>query len=871
MFQASALTGFARGPYHPMARHQMIGQTVTHYRIIEQVGEGGMGVVYRAEDTRLGRQVAVKFLSPKLLQDPQAVERFQREARAVSSLNHPNICSLYDVGSHEGHPFLVMELLDGATLRRRISGRALALDAILDISIQIADALDFAHARGILHRDIKTGNIFVTERGQVKILDFGLAKMAEVRSAESDPYAVTMLRPQASPATETGQAMGTLTCMSPEQARGEDLDHRSDLFSMGIVLYEMATGREPFGGKTPALIFDAILRHVPPRPSELNTHLPAELDHIVAKALEKDRETRYQTAAEMRADLRRLKRDSDSVRTTMARQAAATGAILSPEASTAVAPTPPPTALAATPASVTPAGATPASATTVLAPSMPSGPATAPTVGVGGRITTRTLALVAAAVLALTGAVAIYLMRGSATTIDSVAVLPVVSQEASADTEYLTDGITETLINGLAQLPNLRVSARSVVFRYKNKDADPQEVGRALNVAAVVTGRIAARGDRIIIQTELMRVDDGTQLWGDQYDRTKADLLTVQEEIADEILDKVQPRLSGEERRRATRQYTANADAYQIYLQGRYHWNKGTIEGYKRAIDYFQQAITMDPKYALAYTGLADSYLLLGSYLVEVLPQAKEAAEQALAIDPTLAEAHVARGHIQAYLDWDWAGAEREFQQAISLNPSLALAHNQYANYLATVGRVPDALSEVRRAQELDPLSPIVNADMGWYLLYAGRTSEAMAQFRKTLEFDPNSVSASRGLGVALSEEGQHAAATAELTRAVTLSDNSPVVLGNLGAAYARAKDTANTARVLRELTSMSERAYVPSTALAAIYAAQGDRPRALDALDKAFDEHDFGIAQLNVAPWFGALRGEPRFQALLKKLKLAN
>jgi eukaryotic-like serine/threonine-protein kinase len=792
----------------------MIGETVTHYRILDKIGEGGMGVVYRAEDTRLGRQVAVKFLSAKLSADPAALERFQREARAASSLNNPHICALFDIGRHGDLPFLVMELLDGQTLRTRINGAPLPIPLLLDLAVQATDALEAAHAAGIVHRDIKSANIFVTAPGHVKIVDFGLAKLARPAGAAVDPFADTALARPSPPATESGQTFGTLSSMSPEQARGEELDGRSDVFSFGVVLYEMATGREPFGGRTSALVFDAILNQPPRRPSAINPAIPAELEHIILKALEKDRDLRYQTAAELRADLKRLKRETDSEKVTTARR--------------------------------------PVPRRTAVAPWQ--------------------WAAMAAGLLVVVAGLAWMLSRGApARTIDSVAVLPFIGVGATGDAEYLPDGITESLINGLAQLPALRVSARSVVFRYKGKDVDPQQVGRDLNVRAIVTGRVQARGDRLVIEAELMNVADGTQLWGGQYNQPHADLLTVQEEIATEILDKLGGRLTGAEKKRATRRYTEDAEAYELYLQGRYHWNKGTIAGYKKAIEYFQHAIEKDPKYALAYAGLADSNLLLGSYWVEALTEAKTAALQALQLDPQLAEAHVALGHIKLWLDWDWPAAENEFKRGIALNGALALAHNQYAMYLATLGRVPDAIAEVKRAQELDPLSPIVNSDLGWYLFYAGQTAEAVAQFRKTIEFDSNSVSAHRGLGVALSQMGRSNEAIDELKRALDLSEHSPVLLGHLGAAYARAGRKAEAEGVLKELDSLATRLYVPSSSIATIYAALGDKPRALDWLQKAYDEHDFSIVQIGVAPWYATLHGEPKFDQLLTQLKLPH
>jgi len=795
----------------------MIGEIVTHYRILEKIGEGGMGVVYRGEDTRLGRQVAVKFLSSELSADPIALERFQREARAASALNHAHICAVYDVGQYGNLPFLVMELLEGQTLRKRVSGRPLPIDALLEYAVQAADALDAAHGLGIVHRDVKSANIFVTARDQIKVLDFGLAKLAQpddvIASADT-----TLAAGHSPNATVAGQTLGTLSSMSPEQARGDDIDGRTDIFSLGTAIYEMATGREPFTGKTSALTFNAILNERPAPPSSINPLVPAELDHVIDKALEKDRTMRYQSAAELRADLKRLQRETGSSR-------------------------------------LTPISHPAMSSKTAVEPARPN---------------RRPLLIGLAAAAVVIVAAGAYFLRGwGASNFDSVAVLPFVAAGGAGETDYLTDGITETLINNLTQLPGLRVSARSVVFRYKNKDTDAQQIGRDLNVGAVVTGRVTVRGDRLVIQAELMNVADGSQLWGDQYNRPVSDLLAVQDDIAGEILDKIQPRLSGAERKKVTKRHTDDPVAYQTYLQGRYHWNKGTIAGYKKAIEYFQQAIAKDPNYALAYAGLADSYLLLGSYWVEAVTDAKSAAEQALKLDPNLAEAYVAQGHIKLLLDWDWSAAERAFTQGISLNPSSAIAHSQYALCLATLNRVPDAIAEVRRAQELDPLSPMVNSDLGWYLLYGGQTAEAIAQFRKTLEFDANSVSAHRGLGIALSQDGHHDEALTHLKQALNLSENSPVILGHIGAAYAAAGRRGDADRVLEDLDREATRQYVPSSAMAMVHAAKGDRTRALDLLEKAYDEHDFAITQIGIAPWFKTLKDDPRFVKLIARLGL--
>jgi serine/threonine-protein kinase len=790
----------------------MIGSTVGHYRIIEKLGEGGMGVVYKAEDVRLGRQVALKFLSPDLVKDAAALDRFQREARTASSLNHPHICALYDVGQHETGPFLVLELLEGQTLRDRIAGAPLPIELLVDIGVQIADALDAAHSRGIIHRDIKSANIFVTPRNQIKILDFGLAKLTAAAPAETTElsHAPTMLPSHQK--TGDGRTIGTIGFMSPEQARGEDLDARTDLFSFGIVLYEMATGRAPFAGRTTAVIFEAIFHATPPAPTTLVPTLPAEIDRITAKALEKDRELRYQTAAELRADLKRLKRETDSAN------------------------------------EVT---------TLKTAPKKPSRFKMSPAV---------IAVVVAAIVLAATG-LGVYRKFFAGSAIDSVAVLPFTASGAVGDTEYLTDGISETLINDLSQLPGLRVSARSVVFRYKGRDYDPQQVGRDLNVKAIITGRVSVRGGRLVVQADLMDVANGSQLWGGQYNKAMTEILNVQDEIAGDIFDNLRLRITGEDMKRATRRFTDDPDAYQSYLQGRFYWNQGTLPAYKRAIEFFQRAIDKDPKYALAYTGLADSYLALGSYFVETLPEAKAAAERAIALDPSLAEAHVALGRIKLWLDWDWPSAEREFTKGIELNPTSALAHGEYAMYLSTLGRADDSLREATRARELDPQASAGNAALGWVLLYAGRADQAISQFRTTLETDPNSLSAHQGLGAALADAGRNDEALAELERALALSENSAVVLGHVGYAHARRGDRAAASRIVKNLESMSERAYVPSSAFALVLTGLGDKAGALGWLERAYDEHDFAMVFLRVAPWFKTLRGDARFDQLSSRL----
>ncbi|OFV93932.1 MAG: hypothetical protein A3G76_00735 [Acidobacteria bacterium RIFCSPLOWO2_12_FULL_65_11] len=815
----------------------MVGQTVSHYRVLSKLGSGGMGEVYVGEDLVLGRKVALKFLLGEQTTDRESLERFLREARIASALNHPNICTIHEFGDHEGRPFLVLELLEGRTLSDEIGEKPLPMGRLLDLAIQVADALDAAHAEGFVHRDIKPDNIFVTARGEAKVLDFGLAKLGFNRRGPGNDSRALTTPPDHNQLTGPGMALGTVAFMSPEQARGEELDARTDLFSFGVVLYEMATGRRAFAGATTAVLFDAILNKMPQAATRLNPNVPAALDQIISKAIEKDRDLRYGSASELRVDLKRLKR--------------AGARLTSDEVEMA------PFAREAMAASVR--------AVPVSAPAQP-----APRRGLAGLAHKLEIWASAAALLvALVAAGGYYLLGGSGGQIETMAVLPFVNASGNPDTDYLTDGITEALINSLSQLQGVRVSARSVAFMYKGKDVDPLKAGRELNVKAVITGRVTMRGNVLVIQSDMMDVANGSQLWGGQYNRPMADILAVQDQIAGEIFDKLRLRLTGEDKARATKRYTENAEAYQLYLKGRFYWNQGTIGGFKRSIEFFEQAIAKDPRYALAYAGLADSNLFLGSFWVEAISEAKAAAVKAIELDPTLAEAHVALGHIKLWLDWDWPAAELEFKQGIGLNANSALAHDQYAMYLAAMGRTGDAVAEVKRAQELDPLSLIVNTDLGWCLLYAGRTAEATEQFKKTLELDANYASARWGLGVSYAEQRLNQQALVELRRALVLAEGSPIVLGHVGYVYGLSGEKAEAARTLAQLKTLANRQYVPSSAAALVQVGLGDKSQALDLLDRAHEEHDFSLIFLQVAPWFGSLRGEARFEQLARRMQL--
>jgi len=751
------------------------GTQLGPYVIVSPLGAGGMGEVWRARDTRLDREVAVKVLPDHLAKNPEALERFEREARAVAALSHPNILAIHDFGSANGVVYAVMELLEGENLRSRMLRSALPWRKALEAVVAVADGLTAAHAKGMVHRDLKPENIFLTSDGRTKILDFGLARWSHPAAAGTQVSAPTESM------TEPGTVLGTVGYMSPEQVRGAALDARSDIFSLGCVLYELIAGRRAFSRPSAVETMSAILNEDPPEMKDSSRQIPAGLGQVIAHCLEKTPQQRFHSAHDLAFALRATLSGAETAR-----------------------------------------------------------PSPAPRRSKG---------------------------------LDSLAVLPFVNASGDPNTEYLSDGITESLINSLSQLPKIRVIARSTVFRYKGRDVEAQTAGAELNVRALLMGRVVQRGDTLSIQADLVDAADGSQLWGERYNRRLADIFVIEDEIARQISEKLRTKLTGEQQKRLAKRPTQNTEAYQLYLRGRYHWNKRTREANHKAMEYFQQAIEIDPAYALAYVGLGDCYGVLAVYGEmpprEAAPKCKALVTKALEIDPTLAEAYSSLAVTAALYDRDYATSERLHKRALELNPNYPTAYHWYAHSLEAVGRFEEAIAALKQGLDLDPLSLTLNAHLGGVFYYRRQYDRAIEQLQKTIEMDPGFWVAHLYVAYACSQSGRHEQALTAAQKAVEASQGAPHAVAMLGYARAAAGHRAEAEKVLEDFQDWSRARYVPSYYMGLICAGLGDKDRAFLWLEKALQERFVLMCYLRVEPAFDGLRGDPRFAGLLRQMGL--
>lgn len=835
------------------------GRMLGRYELQSALGRGGMGTVFQALDTQLGRGVALKLLPRRFTSDAERVRRFRQEARAISALNHPNILTIHEIGEAplaEGEVhYLATELVEGQTLRVCLNDRGLTLGEALDIAAQTAGALAAAHQAGIIHRDIKPENLMVRPDGLVKVLDFGLAKLTGQQTRTSRAAAT-----YSTIHTNPGVVMGTISYMSPEQARGLEVDARSDIFSLGVVLYEMLTGRAPFAGATSGDVLVSILDREPPPLARLWPQAPPALQRILTRALAKDCAERYQQVAELQDELKELKQELEMA------------ARLKREGQTPVNGT---VSLSLRLGQYTDAAKGEAGQGAVLTTQAVARPTDKSRRLLARLFRPGTRLLLAALLLVLLVTIAILSRRWFAPTADAlntIAVLPFVNQSADPQLDYLSDGLTESLMQSLQQLPGTRVMARGTVFTYKGREVDPRQVGQALDVRSVVTGRMQRLGEQLIISVELADARDGTQLWSARYQRPLVELVAMQTELSRALSARLLPgNTSAQKQSNGRYSYTANAEAYRLYLQGRYHFNLATYEEGLKALDYFQQAIALDPAYALAYAGVADIYADFSSRYrppSEVMPKAREAAAKALALDDKLAEAHHSMAIIKCWGDWDWAGAEQEFKLALQLNPNLAMTHALYSNTLSYQRRFEEALREARQAQTLDPLSTIATHVVVWNLYDQRRYDEAIQESARLLKIDPSYYRTYDYLGYIYRQKGQLREAIAEVQKGLALQRRDQLV-ATLAYLYAVSGQQVEARRLLAELEQKARQSWIHPVLFAKIHIGLGEHEQAMGRLQEAYAAHSEFLFNLSVDPVFDPLRTDARFTALVRSVGL--